>query len=166
MSRWYPYQVSIWTWYCTHKYVTTLLDPRDRQYQVRLLAGLGLKYKWDNIYIDWAGWLPLLTIWPGPGYQSFAVINLLRYKPCKENVDKKFVWWQEVSAHLYCLGHTNWSEFVGWHLFYFFSPRPLKISSVSTRWNSCRQFQFVQDEDGKKLKSERLYPANLMGLIV
>ena len=78
----------MWRHYYTPGTTSTKQDDSQSASQAAAAAaGLGLKYKWDNIYI--ASTRGLLPIWPRPGYQSFAVINLLRYKPFKENVDKK-----------------------------------------------------------------------------
>ena len=91
---------------------------------------------------------------------------MLRYKPFKENVDKTFVSWQEVSVHPYCLGHTNWSEFVG-DIYFIFSLRghskypPSQLEEIPA--DSLRQCRM---KTGKVKVREVLYPANLMGLIV
>ena len=113
MSRWDLYQVLILMWYCTHKYVTTLRHPGEGppiQTEKLNIQNLEIKIQIGQHFHSGDHWPP------GPRRRviSFccglsAGCSSSHIKPFMENVGQRS-----------CLGHTNWPEFVLWHLFYFF----------------------------------------------
>ena len=151
LSRWYPYQVLIWTWYCTHKYVTTLRHPGEGppiQTEKLNIQNLEIKIQIGQHFHSGDHWPP------GPRRRviSFccglsAGCSSSHIKPFMENVGQR-----SPVSHRPSLSHCLvLVTLIGRNLssdiyFISFSSRPLKISFVSTRVHSWRQSHFGDEE--------------------